>query len=190
MAIPNTLGFNQGAFSSKGEDYFWFRFVNSDSTAIEGETWQDGVLVGGLKFPHSQPETDINGCSGRVLNSEPDNVSTSFELTLKHNDSNIFNALNTDFIDKFVAFAIPHGQGSNSTNKWFYAPLCKVQRGHGDYTLQGGDVTMTVKVLDNPSAFTGGSLSAGSITSSTLWNASMSASISGAAHISFISRNI
>jgi hypothetical protein len=193
MPVTNTLSQNAGNISQKGDDLGAIRIVNSDGTHSGSETYMDLPLRGKMDFTFDQPEEEIYGESGRVLTTEEGNVKCEIKLTLLENGSNVFNFLNTDVQNRYFSIVLAGGQGSNNTNKWFYAPVTKIQRGWGTHSQPGGTLEMTVKVLDNPTAFNGASLTAGTVTSWYNFPAtvsSLTASISGAAHTYFVVRNV
>lgn len=193
MPVTYPLGTNAGAIQTKGEDYFGLRIVNSDGSSATNESWITSTYITKFQIGHDQPEKEILGCSGRVLQTDEENVQTAFVFEIPENDSNIFNFLNIDVQNRYFDLLLPYGFGSSGTRKFFRAPLCKVQRGWGQFEQPDGKVTMTVKVLNNPSAFTGVSLS-GNGSSITGWDgysaASWCAALSGAANVSLIARNI
>lgn len=188
MPITNTLGFNADAINTKGEDILALRIVNSDGSQSGSETWFDAVLRSKSTIMIEQPEEDILGESKRVLNTEAGAFKGEIKFTSLQSNSELFNFLNSDVQSRYFACFIDSGEDKNGTERFFYAPLCKIQRGFS-FSQPGGETEITIKVLDNPSAFTGASLSGGSVTAWTNYVGSLSASISGAAHDCIVSRS-
>lgn len=181
MPTNYTLGFNVDQISDKGEDRAAFRIVQSNSASASNENWFDTFYRSKSTFNFEQPLEDKIGESGNVLTTKPGNVKFDVKLTSMQTNSELFNFLMDDVVDRYFAVFLEVGETDSSQNEFLYMPLCQIQRGF-NVSAPGREVEVTIKPLQAPIAWNGASISyaGSSITGWPHYNASLS-SVTGAA---------
>lgn len=181
MPTNYPLGLSVDSINENGEDRAAFRIVTATGLSASNEFWFDAFYRSKSTFNFTQPLKEKIGESGNVLKSVPGNVSFEVKLTSMQSNSELFNFLMDDVVDKYFALFLEVGETDSSQNEFMYAPLCQIQRGF-NVSAPGREVEVTIKVLQSPIAWSGSTIddAGSSLTGWPHYNASL-ASVTGAA---------